>query len=76
MKVGSKGATLALSIVLVLVTCSAAAAGHHSRGRIFATGIRTLDGSGNNLRHPNWGKAGTDYLRVAPPRYADGVGAR
>ena len=35
--------------------------------------IRTLDGSGNNLRHPAWGRAGTAYLRVAPANYADGI---
>jgi peroxidase len=35
--------------------------------------IRTLDGSGNNLRHPGWGRANTLYLRVAPTNYADGV---
>src|SRR5438445_12625060 len=37
--------------------------------------IRTLDGTGNNLLHPDWGRAGTQYLRVAPPHYADGVNA-
>jgi hypothetical protein len=35
--------------------------------------IRTLDGSANNLRHPEWGRANTLYLRVAPTNYADGV---
>jgi hypothetical protein len=34
---------------------------------------RTLDGSGNNLAHPAWGRAGTQYLRVASPNYADGI---
>jgi len=34
---------------------------------------RTLDGSGNNVAHPAWGQAGTQYLRVAPPNYADGI---
>jgi len=34
---------------------------------------RTLDGSGNNLRHPEWGRANTLYLRVAPTNYADGI---
>ena len=37
-----------------------------------ATG-RTLDGSGNNFRNPQWGSANTPYLRVAAPRYADGT---
>src|SRR3954447_797412 len=35
---------------------------------------RTLDGSGNNAPHAAWGQAGTHYLRVASPSYADGVG--
>jgi hypothetical protein len=36
--------------------------------------VRTLDGSGNNVAHPTWGQAGTPYLRVAAPNYADGIG--
>jgi len=36
--------------------------------------IRTLDGSGNNVRHPDWGAIGSQYLRVAPANYADGIG--
>jgi hypothetical protein len=35
----------------------------------------SLDGSGNNLLHPTWGKAGTALLRTAPSAYADGVSA-
>jgi len=35
---------------------------------------RALDGSGNNVGHPGWGQAGTRYLRVASPKYADGIG--
>src|SRR4029077_2311442 len=37
--------------------------------------VRTLDGSGNNRRHADWGQAGTQYARVASTNYADGVGA-
>src|SRR5215204_1864686 len=36
---------------------------------------RSLDGSGNNREHPAWGQAGSPYSRLAPPNYADGVGA-
>ena len=35
--------------------------------------IRSLDGSGNNVQHPDWGKAGTQYVRVAPANFADGI---
>ncbi len=34
---------------------------------------RSLDGSGNNQRHDDWGQAGTLYLRVTAPNYADGI---
>src|SRR5712691_1861156 len=38
--------------------------------------FRSLDGGGNNLVHPTWGQAGTQYTRVAaPPAYADGISA-
>jgi Animal haem peroxidase len=34
---------------------------------------RSLDGGDNNVRHPAWGQANTEYLRVAAPNYADGL---
>ncbi len=34
---------------------------------------RSLDGAGNNRAHPDWGRAGTQYRRVAPTAYADGI---
>lgn len=37
--------------------------------------FRSLDGSGNNPDHPDWGKAGVPLRREAPPAYADGVAA-
>ena len=36
---------------------------------------RSMDGSGNNRQHPDWGQAATQYLRVGTPNYADGVGS-
>lgn len=33
----------------------------------------SIDGHGNNLQHPTWGQAGTDFLRMAPAGYADGI---
>jgi hypothetical protein len=35
--------------------------------------VRSLDGSGNNVAHPDWGKVGTRYPRVAAPNYAVGT---
>jgi len=36
---------------------------------------RSFDGTGNNLSHPTWGSTGTDFLRIAPAEYADGISA-
>jgi hypothetical protein len=33
--------------------------------------IQTLNGTGNNKAHPEWGQAGTNYSRVAQAHYAD-----
>ena len=41
----------------------------------FPLEFRSLDGRGNNLRHPGWGAAGAVLLRLVPADYADGVGA-
>jgi hypothetical protein len=38
-----------------------------------AQSVRTLDGSDNNPYHSEWGKAGSNYIRVAPTNYGDGV---
>src|SRR4249919_291850 len=35
--------------------------------------VRALNGSGNNVSHPTWGQAGTQYSRIAAPDYADGI---
>jgi hypothetical protein len=37
--------------------------------------VQRLDGSNNNRFHPNWGRSGRAYSRVAPARYADGRSA-
>lgn len=36
---------------------------------------RTFDGSGNNLLHSNMNAAGTDFIRITPAHFADGVSA-
>src|SRR4026209_2997989 len=61
---------IAMSMIAVFLL-AAVAAGSGSTGPIV---VRALDGSGNNLRHPDWGEAGTQHLRVAPANYADGIG--
>jgi peroxidase len=46
--------------------------GAQSAGTTLPAG-RSLDGSGNNVAHPTWGQAGTQYARAAAPNYADGI---
>src|SRR5262245_4861562 len=60
----------------VLLTLFAAVAASVGAGSVNSDSDpgRTLDGSGNNFAHPTWGQAGTRYLRVTSPNYADGIG--
>jgi hypothetical protein len=37
------------------------------------TGTYSIDGSGNNPQHPNWGSTGIDLLRTAPAAYTDHI---
>ncbi|RFB06174.1 hypothetical protein DX908_13395 [Parvularcula marina] len=37
--------------------------------------VRTLDGSGNNVDHPEWGSAFSHLVRMGFPDYSDGVSA-
>src|SRR5262245_29501252 len=41
--------------------------------RAAPTSFRSIDGTGNNAAHPEWGSAGVGLLRVGPVRYADGI---
>lgn len=34
---------------------------------------RAIDGRGNNLKHPEWGAAGTPFARFGPKNYDDGI---
>ena len=36
--------------------------------------VRSIDGSMNNLNHPDWGKSHTNIRRIAEARYEDGKG--
>jgi hypothetical protein len=33
----------------------------------------SIDGTGNNLANPDWGSAGSDFLRMADAAYGDGI---
>lgn len=59
----------------VIAAVGGGASARSAANPLFPTGLRALDGSGNNLQHPAWGQANTPYLRLAPAVYADGKGA-
>ena len=80
LNVGPRLFILAAVVALIVLDISGAAArpfvGGPGRPVVppaltFAT--ESLDGSGNNLFHPTWGEAGTNYLRLAPANYADHI---
>jgi len=53
---------------------------HLERRMLMAAGatagdLRSFDGAGNNLLHPEWGAAGTTLLRLVAAEYADGLAA-
>ena len=61
---------LAMSIIAALLLATLVA----GSGASDPAAVRTLDGSGNNLDHPAWGQAGTEYSRAAAANYGDGIG--
>jgi hypothetical protein len=63
--------SLAVGLVIVAAILGFAPTGSEGRS---AFEWRSLDGSRNNLSHPEWGRMGTPYLRVAAAAYPDGIG--
>lgn len=45
------------------------------RALLATTDVRTIDGTGNNVAHPQWGSTNEQLLRRSAPAYADGVAA-
>jgi hypothetical protein len=69
---------LALLTLLAAVVAGTAASAPTQGSRSGVTLLdsfeaRSLDGSANNRRHPDWGQVNTQYIRVAPARYADRI---
>ncbi len=72
------------SLLLALLACALIGPGPASARRpqrsqqrlqtsVVVSEPRALNGSGNNPQHPEWGEAGSRYVRLAPPNYADGI---
>jgi hypothetical protein len=75
--VATAAATVGLSDLVVRDRSQTEQINFRRRSRAFWRDwqAQTLDGSGNNQRHPEWGMAGANYARVAPANYADGRSA-
>src|SRR5256886_1725994 len=63
-----------LTTVALLAASITLLAGHGAQASL-GFEAESLNGSGNNQANPTWGQAGTNYVRVAPARYADGHSA-
>jgi hypothetical protein len=59
---------VALGAIAFLIALSAGPAGAVSFE------VRSLNGHGNNQKHPEWGESGQNFVRLAPANYKDGIG--
>lgn len=63
------------ALPLLVLFCAAGATS--ARAQLSAFGIseaRTIDGSGNNVAHADWGAANIELMRLAACAYEDGIG--
>ena len=63
-----------MAVTVALVLCLGAVLVSPGAGAQLSQNTQALDGRGNNQNNPDWGRAGTQYTRIAPARYADGKG--
>src|SRR5947208_1024256 len=74
-RVHMRGLRTSVAILTATITISLALTSAPASASGLSLLVRTLDGSQNNRTHPSWGQAGTQYLRVGQPNYADGISA-
>jgi len=67
----------AVALSLAAIACALIAAGpaaaHGPQGPVVVSEPRALNGSANNAAHPEWGEAGSRYVRLAAARYGNGI---
>jgi hypothetical protein len=61
------------TLCLILCCCLTPADRWRVEAQSLPEEFRAIDGSGNNLEHPDWGSAGVGLLRLTWAAYADGV---
>jgi hypothetical protein len=64
--------SVVIAVATLLLAGGAVMAATRDASAALGFEVQSLDGSGNNKAHPEWGKAGQPYPRVAAARYADG----
>jgi hypothetical protein len=75
MQVKEDGRSLARGLAGALAGLALALAAPSAQAALPQFEARTLNDWGNNLAHPEWGSAASNYVRLAPARYTDGTGA-
>src|SRR5437762_108493 len=68
-----RGLRTSVAIFVATITVSLALSSAPVEAAQLSFILRTLDGSQNNVAHAQWGRASTEYVRVAPTNYADGI---
>jgi len=64
---------LALATLACALMVAPPAAARRAQSEAIVSEPRALNGAGNNPDHPEWGEAGSPYVRLAPARYANGI---
>ncbi len=64
---------VARSVLVATLVLFAGACGSDGNDAAVSVERRSIDGSGNNVEHPKWGRAGAPLMRIAPVAYMDGV---
>jgi hypothetical protein len=75
-RIAARSRSLAAAVVLatiVAVLGTGDASGQQAQPSGLDFSPRALDGLGNNVANPNWGRANVEYRRNAAARYANGV---
>ncbi|HEX8343305.1 MAG TPA: peroxidase family protein, partial [Actinoplanes sp.] len=70
-----KPRTLVAAALSVLMSAATVAVGAPAAHAALPFEVPSLDGRGNNVANPNWGRAGQQYSRVGTAHYADGRSA-
>jgi hypothetical protein len=72
---GSIRKPFTVAAVAALAISGATVAASQAQSAVLPFEVQSLDGSGNNAARPTQGQVGTNYSRLVPARYADGIGS-